>query len=121
MPTAPLQLHSFLAANVLKKPLIIEEFGLTWFKKTLDQQRVLFKVRCAIRQTGAATACCRLHTEQAAHTRVQNMGPWVRSCTARLAAACLHCLAVAAAAVLHHAMLIGSCWTQHTTRQLPCS
>jgi hypothetical protein len=37
-------MHSFLAATVLKKPLIIEEFGLTWFKKTLDQQRVLFKV-----------------------------------------------------------------------------
>jgi hypothetical protein len=39
------QLHTFLAANVLKKPLIIEEFGLTWFKQTLDRQRVLFKVR----------------------------------------------------------------------------
>ncbi|WIA40472.1 hypothetical protein OEZ86_013828 [Tetradesmus obliquus] len=38
------QLHEFLAKNVLNKPLIIEEFGLTWFKKTLDQQRVLFKV-----------------------------------------------------------------------------
>eukprot|EP00882_Tetradesmus_deserticola_P022974 GHRQ01024997.1.p2 GENE.GHRQ01024997.1~~GHRQ01024997.1.p2 ORF type:complete len:146 (-),score=27.12 GHRQ01024997.1:527-964(-) len=44
MRHAALQLHSFIAANVLKKPLIIEEFGLTWFKKTLDQQRVLFKV-----------------------------------------------------------------------------
>lgn len=40
-----MQLHAYLAANVLKKPLVIEEFGLTWFKKTLDQQRVLLQVR----------------------------------------------------------------------------
>lgn len=39
-----LQLHVFLAGNVLKKPLVVEEFGLTWFKATLPQQRVLFKV-----------------------------------------------------------------------------
>lgn len=30
---------------MLKKPVVIEEFGLTWFKKTPAQQRVLFKVR----------------------------------------------------------------------------
>jgi hypothetical protein len=51
-----LQLHSFIAANVLKKPLIIEEFGLTWFKKTLDQQRVLFKVRYM--GGGCLLSCC---------------------------------------------------------------
>ncbi|WIA20181.1 hypothetical protein OEZ85_006029 [Tetradesmus obliquus] len=38
------QLHTYLSETVLNKPMIIEEFGLTWFKKTLDQQRVLFKV-----------------------------------------------------------------------------
>lgn len=38
------QLHTYLAANVLKKPVVIEEFGLTWFKKTPAQQRVLFQV-----------------------------------------------------------------------------
>lgn len=40
-----LQLHNYLAQNVLKKPVVIEEFGLTWFKMTPPQQRVLFKVR----------------------------------------------------------------------------
>jgi hypothetical protein len=39
-----LQLHTYLAQNVLGKPLVIEEFGLTWFKKTPAQQRVLFQV-----------------------------------------------------------------------------
>lgn len=39
-----LQLHTYLAQNVLRKPLVIEEFGLTWFKKTPAQQRVLFQV-----------------------------------------------------------------------------
>lgn len=39
-----LQLHTYLAHNVLGKPLVIEEFGLTWFKKTPAQQRVLFQV-----------------------------------------------------------------------------
>jgi hypothetical protein len=39
------QLHAYLAANVLRKPLVIEEFGLTWFKKTPDQLRVLMQVR----------------------------------------------------------------------------
>jgi hypothetical protein len=42
--TRPLQLHNYIAQNVLKKPVVIEEFGLTWFKETLPQQRVLFKV-----------------------------------------------------------------------------
>jgi hypothetical protein len=40
-----LQLHTYLAQNVLGKPLVIEEFGLTWFKKTPAQQRVLFQVK----------------------------------------------------------------------------
>lgn len=46
-----LQMHEFLAAEVLHKPLVIEEFGLTWWKKTPAQQRVLFKVG------GIAAAC----------------------------------------------------------------
>jgi hypothetical protein len=38
------QLHVYLAANVLRKPLVVEEYGLTWHRMTLDQQRVLFQV-----------------------------------------------------------------------------
>jgi hypothetical protein len=44
----PLQLHNYIAQNVLKKPVVIEEFGLTWFKKTPAQLRVLMKVRCQV-------------------------------------------------------------------------
>eukprot|EP00775_Hariotina_reticulata_P006886 gene6886-7102_t len=38
------QLHVYLAANVLHKPLVVEEYGLTWHRMTLDQQRVLFQL-----------------------------------------------------------------------------
>lgn len=43
------QLHVYLAANVLHKPLVVEEYGLTWHRMTLDQQRVLFQVGCRLR------------------------------------------------------------------------
>jgi hypothetical protein len=38
------QLHAFLAERILNKPLVVEEFGLTWHRKTLSQQRVLMQV-----------------------------------------------------------------------------
>lgn len=50
-----LQLHNYLAQNVLKKPVVIEEFGLTWFKKTPAQQRVLFKVRSLNQDLGVSS------------------------------------------------------------------
>lgn len=55
------QLHNYLAANVLKKPVVIEEFGLTWFKKTPAQQRVLFKVggTCVYRCYQGGVCCAR--------------------------------------------------------------
>jgi len=38
---------------VLKKPVVIEEFGLTWFKKTPAQQRVLFQVKLHCGEQGS--------------------------------------------------------------------
>lgn len=44
----PAQLHAQLLTNTtlaIAKPLVLEEFGLTWWKMTPEDQRVLFQVQ----------------------------------------------------------------------------